>query len=169
MSIWDKIAGEPEGKAERAGLRTPAADDGLNTEQATELGEALRNFRLSIHAWSEAVYVQPRTVVERTQRRIWRLAAGWALGCVLVAGGAFGGIYSHLYRQQTVGWERHQQGTGIPATRAVEPERPAVVQRDQQTHNEEEDLLAKVDSDVSRQVPAAMEPLAQLMAGDETR
>jgi hypothetical protein len=30
-------------------------------------------------------------------------------------------------------------------------------------------LLAKVDSDVSRAVPSAMEPLAQLMAEDETR
>jgi hypothetical protein len=30
-------------------------------------------------------------------------------------------------------------------------------------------LLAKVDSDVSREVPSAMEPLAQLMAGDETQ
>jgi hypothetical protein len=28
---------------------------------------------------------------------------------------------------------------------------------------EEEDLLAKVDSDVSREVPVAMEPLARLM------
>jgi hypothetical protein len=153
MRFWDKSAGEHEGKA----------------EQDSELDEALKNFRLSIHAWSEAVYVQPRAVVERAHRRIWRLAAGWALGCVLIAGGAFGGFYSHLHRQQIAGWERHQQGMGIPATRAVEPERPAVVQGDQQTHNDEEDLLAKVDSDVSRQVPAAMEPLAQLMAGDETR
>jgi hypothetical protein len=30
-------------------------------------------------------------------------------------------------------------------------------------------LLAKVDSDVSREVPSAMEPLALLMAEDETR
>jgi ribosomal protein S25 len=33
----------------------------------------------------------------------------------------------------------------------------------------DEDLLADVDSDVSRQVPSAMEPLAQMMAGDETK
>jgi hypothetical protein len=30
----------------------------------------------------------------------------------------------------------------------------------------DEDLLATVDNDVSRQVPAAMEPLAQMMDGD---
>jgi hypothetical protein len=108
-------------------------------------------------------------VVEHAQRRIWRLATGWALGCVLVAGGAFGGIYSHHHRQQIAGWEHHQQEPGIPETRAVKLEQPALVQGNQQIHNEEEDLLAKVDSDVSRQVPAAMEPLAQLMPGDETR
>jgi hypothetical protein len=39
----------------------------------------------------------------------------------------------------------------------------------EQQAREEEDLLAKVDSDVSREVPSAMEPLAQLMAVDETQ
>jgi hypothetical protein len=34
--------------------------------------------------------------------------------------------------------------------------------------NENEDLLASVDSDVSRQVPAAMEPLAQMMVDSGT-
>ena len=33
----------------------------------------------------------------------------------------------------------------------------------------DEDLLADVDSAVSRQVPSAMEPLAQLMTEDETK
>jgi hypothetical protein len=157
MSFKDSITDE---QVERARLYA---------EQDPELNEALRDFRLSVHAWSEAVYVRPRAVVEHAQRRIWRLATGWALGCVLVAGGAFGGIYSHHHRQQIAGWEHHQQEPGIPETRAVKLEQPALVQGNQQIHNEEEDLLAKVDSDVSRQVPAAMEPLAQLMPGDETR
>jgi hypothetical protein len=39
---------------------------------------------------------------------------------------------------------------------------------DQRANKVEEDLLAKVDGDVSRQVPAVMEPLAQLMDGDVT-
>jgi hypothetical protein len=40
-------------------------------------------------------------------------------------------------------------------------------QRSQQARQEDDDLLAKVDSDVSREIPTAMEPLAQLMAEDE--
>jgi hypothetical protein len=54
----------------------------------------------------------------------------------------------------------------ITAARVAEQQRLAA---QQQLWQEDEDLLAKVDSDVSRQVPAAMEPLGQLMVGDETR
>jgi len=43
------------------------------------------------------------------------------------------------------------------------------VARELQAREDEEELLAKVDSDVSRVVPSAMEPLAQLMAEDGTR
>jgi hypothetical protein len=39
----------------------------------------------------------------------------------------------------------------------------------EQRNRDEEELLAKVDSDVSREVPSAMEPLAQLMAEDDTQ
>ena len=46
---------------------------------------------------------------------------------------------------------------------------PLIAQQpNQQAKQEDEDLLAKVDRDVSREVPAAMEPLAQLMVEDET-
>jgi hypothetical protein len=54
----------------------------------------------------------------------------------------------------------------IAVARAAEQQRQAAQERARQ---EEEDLLAKVDSDVSREVPSAMEPLAQLMAGDVTQ
>jgi hypothetical protein len=128
-----------------------------NAKPDQELGaldEALRDFRLSVHAWSEAVYARPRTVVELGRRRSWRLAAGWALGCVLVAGGASTGI-----------WQHHRQEVRISADRLAERQRLAV---QEQARQAEEDLLAKVDSDVSRAVPAAMEPLGQLMVEDET-
>ena len=125
------------------------------TEEPGELDETLRDFRLSVHAWSEAVYSRPRAAV--APRQVWRLAAGWALGCVLIAGGASAGL-----------WQHHQREMRSVAARVAEQERLAVQQRNQQARQEDEDLLAKVDSDVSREVPAAMEPLAQIMAEDET-
>jgi uncharacterized protein HemX len=127
-------------------------------QELDELAEALQDFRLSVHGWSEAVYSRPRssqsgTAVAPARRRSWRLAAGWALGCVLVAGSlSGGGLYEH-----------RQQQMRIAAERVAEQQRLAAQEMARQ---EEEDLLAKVDSDVSRQVPSAMEPLAQLMTGD---
>ncbi len=50
--------------------------------------------------------------------------------------------------------------------RAAEQQRLVAAEKARQ---EEEDLLAKVDSDVSRETPSAMEPLAQLMAEDEVQ
>jgi hypothetical protein len=121
------------------------------------LNEALRNFRSSVCAWSEAVYARPRTALKAApRRRVWRLATGWALGCALIAGAVSGGLYERHHRQELA---------RIAATRAAEHERQITAQR----ASEEEELLARVDSDVSREVPSAMEPLAQLMTGDEIR
>jgi uncharacterized protein HemX len=128
----------------------------LNPEQDSELDEALTNYRLSVHAWSDAAFSRPRTVV--APRRVWRLAAGWALGCVLIAGGASAGV-----------WQHHQREMRIAAARVAEQQQMVAQQREQQARRQEdEDLLAKVDRDVSREVPVAMEPLAQLMGEDET-
>jgi hypothetical protein len=146
MSFMKKIVGN-----------TPERD-GQDLELEPELDEALRDFRLSVHAWSDAAYSRPRTAfVDSTRRRVWRLAVGWALGCVLVAGGVSGGV-----------WQHHQQEMRLAAVRAAEHERLATEQRSQQVRQEDEDLLAKVDSDISREIPSAMEPLAQLMAEDES-
>ncbi len=130
-----------------------------------ELKKALGEFRLSVHAWSEAAYCRPRTAAVGAQRQVWRRAAGWALCSVLVIGGASTGVWKHHEREQQM---------RIASARAAEHERLAAQQREQQARQEKEnllvkeDLLANVNKDVSRQVPAAMEPLAQLMAGDES-
>jgi cytochrome c-type biogenesis protein CcmH/NrfG len=133
-------------------------DKWMDEELDPELEQALRSFRASVHAWSEAELSRPRAATTWTavHKRSWRLAAGVALAAVLTVGGVSGGMY-----------ERHrQQERAAIAARAAEQQRLAAAQ---QAREEEEDLLAKVDSDVSRSVPSAMEPLAQLMAEDETQ
>ncbi len=119
------------------------------------LNEALQEFRSSVHAWSEAAYGRPLTAV-RAAPRAWRLATGWALGCALVAGGVSAGIYERQHRRELA---------RIAAAQMAERENRTAADR----AREEEELLARVDSDVSREVPKAMEPLAQLMAMDENR
>jgi hypothetical protein len=165
MKFKDKAS--ERGKVKLSGAIEPG--DELNPEKEPELYEALRDFRLSVCAWSEAAMNRPRAVMETGRRWSWQLATVLVLVCMLIAGGVSDGIYRHLHRQLTASLEQPQQEMRIDAPHAVEPARPVVVQRNRPAHEEEEDLLAKVDSDVSREVPVAMEPLAQLMAGDETR
>ncbi len=114
-----------------------------------ELEQALVNFRQSVHAWSEAAYIRPLPVAVAARRHNWRPAAAWALGCVLAAGSVAGGLYDRHYRQQQAAMQAaRQQQLAVELLRAKQTD---------------ETLLAAVDSDVSRQVPSAMEPLAQLM------
>jgi hypothetical protein len=167
VNFKKKLGCEPANAGKPCGERTREDFEAMDPE----LNKALGEFRLSVHAWSEAAYSRPRTAVAPGRRRIWRLAAGWALGGVLLAGGVSAGMWEH---------HQHQQEMRIAAVRAAEQQRLAAQQREQQARQEKEDLLAKedvlakedllarVDNDVSREVPAAMEPLGQLMAGDES-
>jgi hypothetical protein len=113
--------------------------------------ESLKNFRLSVHAWSDVAYSRPRTTAQVVRHRSWRLAAGWAMAGLLVVGGVSGGLHERNRRELVA--------RVAAAERVTEQQR---LVREQQA-KEEEDLLANVDSDVSRGVPSAMEPLAQLM------
>jgi hypothetical protein len=121
------------------------------------LDRVLRDFRSSVHAWSEAIYNRPRIMREAAPRRAaWRKAAVWSLGSLLVAGVAGGGLLEYQHRQEM---------TRIAAAREVQHQRLLAEQR----AREAEEELARVDRDVARQVPDAMEPLAQLMTEDESR
>ena len=131
---------------------SPERDFEFETERDAQLDRALKNFRKSVHAWSEAELSRPRVPTAAVLRRGWRLAAGWALGAVLAAGGVSGGMYD-LHLRKVAKMEAAQ--------REAEHQRQLAALK---AHAEEE--LAKVDKDVARDVPAEMEPLAQLM-GDE--
>ena len=154
MSLRDKLAGE--------------IDDPM-------VPGALENFKASVDAWSEAAYSRPRTVV-RMARHNWRLATTWALGCMLAAGSLAGGLYERHHRQELARKTAMKAAEQKVALERAAPEKPVkatIVTKRQPTAvnraaSENEDLLATVDSDVSRQVPAAMEPLAQMMVDHGT-
>ncbi len=157
MNMRDKLAGEIEDPA---------------------VAEALNNFKASMNAWSEAAYNRPRTVVNPA-RPGWRLAASWTLGCVLAAGSLAGGVYEWHHRQdlariaamkaaaQKTAQERATARQSAPANAPIEAAaRPTPANA--KANEEDSNLLATVDSDVSREVPAAMEPLAQLVEENGT-
>jgi hypothetical protein len=120
------------------------------------LDSTLRNFRASVHAWSEAELSRPRTI-QVVHRHSWRFAAAWALGCVLAVGSLSAGLFQH-HRNQMLAItaqqrQMHQEQLQTSQVAAV----------NEQAGQGDESLMAGVDSDVSRPVPSAMEPLAQLM------
>jgi hypothetical protein len=146
--IWKKLSG---------GVNQEALESaGKSTELEPELELALREFRQSVHAWSEAAISRPRLAIAAAPRkRLWRLVAGWTFGCVLAAGGLSAGVFEH-----------HQQQMRIARQQAVEQQRQRAEQQTRQARLTDEELLAKVDSDISQAVPSALEPLAQLMTED---
>jgi hypothetical protein len=99
------------------------------------------------------------------------MAASWALGCLLAAGSLAGTLYERHQQQEAARMaaiKAAEQKAALEHKAAEQPVAATVVTRRQPTAvrraaNENENLLATVDSDVSRQVPAAMEPLAQMM------
>ncbi len=121
------------------------------------LEDALKNFRQSVHAWSDAAYSRPRPQVQIAAHRSWRLAAVWALGCSLVVGSLSAGFYEHRHREV------------LAQIKAAQEARQRQLAAQQPARMSDEDLLAEVDSDVARTVPAAMEPLAQMMDENESK
>ena len=114
------------------------------------VAEALRDFKRNVDAWSQAAYARRRTDI-RVQRHSWRFATAWAVGGVVAISGLTTGLFEHRQEQARV------------ALRLAEQSRTATELNATAAQMKDEDLLATVDSDVSRQVPAAMEPLAQMM------
>jgi len=126
----------------------PAAQEALDPV----LQQALNDFRASVHAWSEAEFNRPRTMRQIVVRRTWRLAAGWSLAGLLLAGTISGGLY-----------ERHEnQLRAEAAAQAAAQQRELAAQQARKQEQKEEEILASVDTAVSREVPKALEPLAAL-------
>jgi hypothetical protein len=135
--------------------------NGANSNQSPEcmeagLEHALRNFRANVHAWSEAELSRPRAISPASHRHGWRFAAAWALGCLIAAGTLSAGLYQY-HRSQLLTSMVHQP----PIQQEQLQARPSIVSAP--AVQGDEGLMAAVDNDVSRPVPSAMEPLAQLM------
>ena len=125
-----------------------------------ELEQALKDFKSSICAWSEAELSRPRMWTREVRHRSWRLALGWAMGSLLVVGSVSGGLLERQHKLEVMRVAAQQQ--------AAERQKQLLEQRATVAVTDES-LLAGVDSDVSRQVPSAMEPLAQMMSYDESK
>lgn len=148
---FEQKAGKNTGESEERTAREPA-----QSAEDAALDRALSDFRSSVHAWSDAVYNRPRPIAAASGRAVWRKAAAWSLGSMLVIGTAGGGVLEIRHRQNEA---------RIAAAREAQRQSTLAEEREREAEKE----LAKVDTDVAREVPNAMEPLAQLMTEDESQ
>jgi hypothetical protein len=126
-----------------------------------ELASALRNFRQSVHAWSDAAYTMKRAAVTPATHRVaWSKSIVWVVSLALSVGLLSIGVH-----------ERHQQQLQAAIVHQREMDRQRLLD-EQRARQAQEELaqfdteLAKVDRDIAREVPAAMDPLAHLMEDD---
>ena len=120
-----------------------------------ELREALGNFKASVDAWSDAMLSRPREA-KAPARTNWSAVTKWALGCAVFAGTVSGGVYQN---------HRQVEAARVEAARVAEQQRASEAAKVANVN--EEDLMANVDSDIARQVPSALEPMASLMMDDD--
>jgi hypothetical protein len=127
-----------------------------------ELHEALGNFKSNVTAWSEAMMSRPRELRAPVHTN-WSFVTKWALGCVVFAGTVSGGLYQN-HRQVDVA----KAEAAAAAARAAQQQQRELAE---QTAKEQsaDDLMAKVDSDIEREVPSALQPLASLMTDDDNK
>jgi hypothetical protein len=120
------------------------------------LQSAVRHFRASVHAWSDAAHNRPRSVLSPAPHVLaWRRIAAWTLSLALSVG-IVGTAEYERHRYRVIAQEKQH-------LQEMERQRATAEQRAQ----EAEDLMANIDSDISRQVPAAMEPLALTTDGTQ--
>jgi hypothetical protein len=135
-----------------------------------ELGPALSHFRQSVNVWSESVWSEgagQHRPVPTARTLGWRLAAGWAV-VVLLAVVSLGGVAVRRGHRQVPAVHPSMISAAAPVAAVQVGQSPAAELKPDRTVSgvEDEDLLAKVGSDVARQTPRALEPLAQLMDED---
>jgi hypothetical protein len=131
-----------------------------------EIEAALRNFRLSVHHWSEQEYVRPRAI-ERTRwsrftAGFWTMIANPALGGTLAAAMLIASVSVPvgIQYEHKVAAER-QAALDLQQKQAEEVRKSAVAAASSAV--DDAAFLDDVDSDIAQATPEAMQPLASLM------
>jgi hypothetical protein len=150
--IWNRKANGPAGDPVDAPIDVEALDPVLQ--------QALGEFKASVRGWSDAAYSRPRATRQVVVRRR-KLAVGWSFAAVLLAGALSGGMYEQRHLQERAAQQAAQ--------RAAEQQRLADAQQRALDAQKDEEILASVDKDLAREVPTAMEPLAQLADEGESQ
>jgi cell division protein FtsL len=133
-----------------------------------ELDAALKNFRESMHGWSEQEFSKTRVIRRSRWDAAWRAIASpamaWTMSCALLVASVGGSLTIHHERQVEAA---RQQAT--LKQQQMEQEKAAMMAENKAaaTANsamDDDELLSHVDSDIAQAAPDAMQPLAILMS-----
>lgn len=126
--------------------------------------QALRNFRGSVKAWSDAEFMKPHEVRRSRWSALWmtltRPAVSGAMAAVLAAA-SIGVPVAVVHHGQVVAEQRQEAANRINRInrqKAIEAQEHAAQAVD------DADLMTEVDSDIAQEAPDAMQPLASLMS-----
>jgi hypothetical protein len=129
-------------------------------ELGQEVEQALKNFRASVHAWSDAEFTRSRAV-RAPQSSVWRWlaapAVSWGAAAVLAFTAVGVPVVVHHEHQVQILARQH----------ADEQQRLRDAQEKAATQMaaiDDDKLLQHVDEDIRQSTPDAMEPLASLMS-----
>lgn len=140
----------------------------LDSQLDSHVEEALRNFRLSMHSWSEHELTRRPAMQMQPARSAWHWfmapAATWAAAAALAiaAVGVPVGVHHHnaAIAQQKADDEARQ--------RKLQEIQEAAQTQIAHTNIDDDKLLQHVDSDIAQDTPDAMQPLASLMSDSGT-
>jgi hypothetical protein len=124
----------------------------------TQVELALRNFRESVHGWSEQEYARPRVIKRSRWDAIFRLVANpvmaGSLASALVITSV--GVPVRIHHERQVAAEQN-------AARERQLELAKEAREQQANAMTDDELLSHVDSDIAQGAPDAMQPLASMM------
>src|SRR5580698_7316398 len=124
---------------------------------------ALRNFRASVHNWSEQEYGRTRTIQRSRWSGLWRVMAHPAMVGTMTSALVIAsvGIPVTVHHERQVAIERQAARATIDLQQKLAAE--AAVKTTADTIDDE-DLLSHVDSDIAQAAPDAMQPLVSMMS-----
>ena len=129
-------------------------------QEDVQTSEALRHFRQSVHAWSEAEYLRPR--MPKRKRSLFAMgspALNWAAAAVLAVTVVAVPLVHHQHQEQVESQRK-----------AAEADQKKLASEKQTAYAlDDEELLSHVDEDIAQDAPDAMEPLANLMTEKSAR
>ena len=136
-----------------------------NQELGDEVEQALKNFRASVHAWSETELTRSRAV-KAPQSSVWRLLAAPAISWGAAAALALTavGVPVAVHREHQVQILARQHADEQQRLRDAQEKAATQMAALQTAAMDDDKLLQHVDEDIRQSTPDAMEPLASLMS-----